>query len=328
MNVDSIKKVLVIGGSGTMGQGIAQGFAEAGLETVITGRTRETCDRAMAQIQKNLSLCEEYGTLNEKPADIFSRLSAEATSEYADLASTCQYVVETVAENLALKQSIFKQLDGIDRNIIIGSDTSSIPVATIAEGCKTPERMIGIHYFNPAHIMPLVEIHHGPETSEEAIAVTRQLMTKAGKTPVVIKKDIFGLLGTRFQLAIIREIESLLAQDVASLEDLNLVAQASYGMRYACIGHIEALDMIGLDTMEVIEKRIFPELSNADGPTPALVDKVAKGHVGVKAGRGWFNYDGIPKEKVLDSQNRRLLKQLKLFKEMRESSEKIYKTES
>ena len=326
MDVKDIKKVLVIGGTGTMGQGIAQGFAEAGLEVVITGRSNETCDRAIAQIGENLKLCQEYSTLKEDPAKIKSRISAAATVDYADLANTCNYVVETVSENLDLKKAIFKQLDVIRPEIIIGSDTSSCPVGSIAEGCRTPERMIGIHYFNPAHIMPLVEIHYGPQTSPEAIAVTRELMTLAGKTPVVIKKDIFGLLGTRFQLAMIREIESLLAQDVASLEDLNLVAQASYAMRYACIGHIEALDMIGLDTMAVIENRIFPELSDAKGPTPMLTDKVAKGHLGVKTGRGWFSYDGIPREKVLDSQNKRLLKQLKLFQE-NTAAEKVYKNE-
>ena len=96
------------------------------------------------------------------------------------------------------------------------------------------------------------------------IALTKALMQRVGKTPVIVKKDIYGLLGTRIQLAMIREIESLIAQDVASLEDINLVAQASYGMRHACIGHIEALDMFGLDTMVVIEGRIFPELSNAE----------------------------------------------------------------
>jgi 3-hydroxybutyryl-CoA dehydrogenase len=199
---------------------------------------------------------------------------------------------------------------------VIGSDTSSCPVVSISEGCRTPERMIGMHYFNPAHIMPLVEIHYGPKTTQANIDLTKALMLRVGKTPVIVKKDIYGLLGTRIQLAMIREIESLIEQDVASLEDINLVAQGSYGMRHACIGHIEALDMVGLDTMQVIENRIFPELCNAGGPSEMLKDKVANGDLGVKTGRGWVDYKDVPRAKVLDSQNRRLLKQLELYKQL------------
>jgi 3-hydroxybutyryl-CoA dehydrogenase len=291
LDVESIKKVLVIGGTGTMGQGIAQNFAEAGIEVIVTGRSDESCERALTQIGANCVLMDEYGLLAEWP--------------------------KTVSENLELKQKIFRQLDGIRPEIVIGSDTSSCPVVSISEGCRTPERMIGMHYFNPAHIMPLVEIHYGPQTSVDNIALTKALMQRVGKTPVIVKKDIYGLLGTRIQLAMIREIEFLIAQDVASLEDINLVAQASYGMRHACIGHIEALDMFGLDTMVVIEGRIFPELSNAEGPSETLKDKVARGDLGVKTGRGWVDYTDVPRAKVLDSQNRRLLKQLELYKQLK-----------
>jgi 3-hydroxybutyryl-CoA dehydrogenase len=317
LDVTRIKKVLVIGGTGTMGQGIAQNFAEAGIEVVITGRSRETCNRALTQIEANCSLMEEYGLLSEQPAVVRARISSVATEDYGSLADGCDYVVETVSENLELKRKIFRQLDGIRPEIVIGSDTSSCPVASISEGCRTPMRMIGMHYFNPAHIMPLVEIHYGPQTSGGSIALTKALMLRVGKTPVLVKKDIYGLLGTRIQLAMIREIEFLIAQDVASLEDINLVAQASYGMRHACIGHIEALDMFGLDTMVVIEGRIFPELSNAEGPSETLKDKVARGDLGVKTGRGWVDYKDVPRAKVLDSQNRRLLKQLELYKQLK-----------
>ncbi|MCL5734114.1 MAG: 3-hydroxyacyl-CoA dehydrogenase family protein [Actinobacteria bacterium] len=316
MNAENIKKVLVIGGTGTMGQGIAQNFAEAGIEVVITGRSQETCTRALTQIQANCELIEEYGLLKEEPVAIRDRIWAVATQDYAQVANECDFVVETVSENLELKQQIFRQLDGIRPEIVIGSDTSSCPVASISEGCTSPERMIGMHYFNPAHIMPLVEIHYGPATSADNIALTKELLMRVGKTPVIVKKDIYGLLGTRIQLAMIREIESLIAQDVASLEDINLVAQASYGMRHACIGHIEALDMFGLDTMAVIEGRIFPQLSNANGPSELLKQKVAKGDLGVKTGRGWIDYEDRPRAQVLDSQNRRLLRQLELYKQL------------
>jgi len=313
MEAQNIKTVMVIG-AGIMGQGIIQSFAQAGLSVRVVDVGKEVLDRCMVQVDANLRLFQEFGLLEEEPSSIKARIHPVLTDDLAREAERCDFVLETVPENLDLKKKIFAQLDSCHPEVIISSNTSSCTVASLTEGCRTPNRMIGLHYFNPAHIMPLVEIHYSPWTSTETIATTKALMVRVGKKPIIVKKDIPGLIGSRIQVAMAREIESLLAQDVASPEDIDTVAKASYGFRHACIGNLEAYDMVGLDTMEAVERRIYKELSNATDPTPILVEKVQRGELGVKSGQGWFDYTGKSKEKVLDSQNRRLLKQLALFK--------------
>jgi 3-hydroxybutyryl-CoA dehydrogenase len=320
MGAKNIKKVVVIGG-GTMGQGIAQNFAEAGLAVQLVGRDIERLNSSLNQIDVNLKQFEQYGLLKEKQSAIKSRISLILMNDLWKTVEDSDFVVETVSENLELKRQLFQQLDSCRDEVIIGSNTSSFPIATLAEGCKTASRIIGVHYYNPAHIMPLVEIHYGPQTSEKVIATTKQLMLRVGKKPIIVKKDIPGLIGTRLQLAQAREIEQLLERDVASPEDIDTAAKASYGFRYACIGNIETYDMVGLDVMYAVEKNIYKLLSNAPGPSSLLEEKVKKGELGVKAGRGWFDYSGKSKREILDDQNRRLLKQLALFKSLEKGSD-------
>jgi len=166
--------------------------------------------------------------------------------------------------------------------------------------------------------MPLVEIHFSPQTSPEVIATTKAFMNRVGKKPIIVEKDIPGLIGSRIQVAMAREIEALISEGVASPEDIDMAAKASYGFRHACIGNIEAYDMIGLDTLLVVEKRLLKEISNSREPASILTEKVKRGELGVKSGRGWFDYAGKSKEEVLESHNRRLLKQLALFRSLDE----------
>jgi 3-hydroxyacyl-CoA dehydrogenase len=316
MEVQAIKQVMVIGGAGIMGQGIVQTFAQAGMMVRLLDMNDAVLKQAVGQIEANLCLFQEYGLLKEEVQSVLARILPSLTEDMPKDVDSCDYVVETVPENIELKRSVFAKLDSCRPEIVLASNTSSCSVAALSEGRRTASRMIGIHYFNPAHIMPLVEIHYSPSTTQQTIDITKALMIRSGKKPVIVKKDIFGLLGTRIQLAMAREIESLLAQDVASPEDIDMVAKASYGFRHACIGNLEAYDMVGLETMVAVEKRIFGELSNAAGPNPVLTEKVDQGELGVKTGRGWFDYSTRSRKEVLESQNRRLLKQLALFNEL------------
>lgn len=316
MEAENIKTVVVVGG-GTMGQGIVQSFAQAGLSVRVVDLNREQLDRCLAQVDANLGLFQEFGLLGEEPSSIKSRIHPVLTKDLAKAVQDCDFVVETVPESLELKKQLFAQLDLLCRNeVILSSNTSSFTVSAMGEGCRSADRIIGLHYFNPAHLMPLVEIHYGPQTREEVIAITKALMLRVGKKPVIAKKEIPGFIVNRIQAAMAREIEYLIAESVASPEDIDMAAKASYGFRHACIGNIEAYDMVGLDTMLAAEKQIYRELSNSTEPSPILVEKVNKGEWGVKSGKGWFDYTGKSKEEILEDQNRRLLKQLVLFKSL------------
>lgn len=153
MKVEDIKRIAVVGG-GTMGQGIAQSFAQAGLSVYLIDQNRELLERSLTQINTNLNLFREYDLLTEDVSTIASRIQPVVKENLLNTAKDCHFIVEAIPESLELKKELFGQLDSCDSEIIISSNSSSIPVQVIAQGCNTPARMIGLHYFNPAHIMP------------------------------------------------------------------------------------------------------------------------------------------------------------------------------
>ncbi len=315
MKAKDIKTVVVIGG-GTMGQGIVQSFAQAGKSVKVLSRRRETLDKCLQQIDANLKLFAEFQLLDETPEAIRSRITSMPMDELSEAIRGCHYIVETIPEVLTDKKELFGKLDSCDPDVILASNTGSITITTLTEDMKTAYRVIGTHYLNPAHIMPLVEIHMGKHTSDKVIETTRDLILQVGKKPILVNKEIPGFIINRIQWAMGREILYLLDEGVVSPEDLDLASKASYGLRHACIGNMEAFDMVGLDTALAVGNRIFKHLSNSTEPSPILAQKVQRGELGIKSGRGWFDYTGRSREKILEDQNRRLLKQLCLFKEI------------
>jgi 3-hydroxybutyryl-CoA dehydrogenase len=308
-----IKQIVVIG-VGNMGEGIVQSFAQAGKSVKALARKRETLDKCRQQIDTNLKLFAEFELLEETPEVIKSRITYTPMAELSEAIRGCHFVVETIPEVLADKKELFGKLDDCDPDVILASNTSSITITTLTEGMKTAYRVVGTHYFNPAHIMPLVEIHRGKHTSDKVIQTTRDLMLQVGKKPVLVKKEIPGFIVNRIQGAIFREISYLLDEGIATPEDIDMAAKAMYGFRLSCIGPMEADDMIGLDTSARVSTNLFKTLSNQTEPSATLLDKVNKGELGIKTGNGWYNYHGKTRAQVLDEINRRLLKQLVLFK--------------
>jgi len=307
------KQIIVIG-AGNMGEGIVQSFAQAGRMVRVLARRRETLDKCRQQIDTNLKLFAEFQLLEETPEVIKSRITYIPMAELSEAIRGCHFVVETIPEVLADKKELFGKLDGCDSDVILGSNTSSITITTLTEDMKTAYRVVGTHYFNPAHIMPLVEIHRGKRTSDEAVQATRDLMLQVGKKPVMVKKEIPGFIVNRIQGAVFREISYLLDEGIATPEDMDMAAKAMYGFRLSCIGPMEADDMIGLDTSARVSANLWKTLSNRTEPSATLLEKVNRGELGIKTGSGWYNYGGKTRAQVLDEINRRLLRQLVLFR--------------
>jgi len=318
--VKEIKSVAVIG-TGTMGVGIIQGFAEAGMNVRALESFPESLDRGMALIEANLKLFQEFDLLKERPDAILARVEPILTTETAEEANGCEFILETIPELLDAKKAIFAQLDTLPADVIIASNTSSMTVDTLTEGLNTPQRMLGLHYFNPAHIIPAVEIHKGKATSAVAIERTRELMIRTGKKPVIVHKSVPGFIINRLTGAMEREIDYLLDEGVVTPEDLDTAVKASYGFRLSCLGPMEAEDMIGLDTAARVSGKIFKVLSNRTEPSPDLVEKVNRGELGIKSGKGWYDYAGRTREEVNDKINRRLLKQLALYRSVEGQAE-------
>jgi 3-hydroxyacyl-CoA dehydrogenase len=307
-------KQIVVIGAGNMGEGIVQSFAQAGRSVKVLARRTETLDKCRQQIDTNLKLFAEFQLLEEAPELIRSRITYIPMAELSEAIRGCHFVVETIPEVLPDKRELFGKLDGCDPDVILASNTSSITITTLTEHMKTAYRVVGTHYFNPAHIMPLVEIHRGKHTSEEVVQTIRDLMLQVGKKPVLVRKEIPGFIVNRIQGAIFREISYLLDEGIATPEDIDMAAKAMYGFRLSCIGPMEADDMIGLDTSARVSANLFKTLSNRTEPSATLLDRVKRGELGIKTGNGWYNYRGKTRTQVLDEINRRLLKQLVLFK--------------
>lgn len=312
MKAEDIKKVVVVG-AGIMGEGIAHNFAQAGLSVRVVDQDEQILDRCLAQIDANLRLFLEFGLLPEGPSSIKSRIEPFLSQHLAEATRDCDFVVEAIPEILQLKRELFAQLDSLHQDIILSSNTSSFTISAIAEGLRTPGRVVGLHYFNPAHIIPLVEIHRGQHTEDEVVEVTRELMLRVGKKPVLVRKEVPGFIVNRITGAMEREIDYLIDEGIVTPEDLDLAAKGSYGFRLACLGPMEAEDMIGLDTAMRASEQIFKVLSNATEPSPVLVEKVRRGELGIKSGKGWHDYTGRSRAEIMEERNRKLLQQLVLF---------------
>ena len=314
MSNKEIKTVAVIG-TGTMGVGIVQGFAEAGLNVKMIARRQESLDQGVALLKANLALFQEFNLLKEAPDAILARVEPIATTDQAAACTGADFILETIQEVYDMKRPIFEALDAsMPEDVIIASNTSSMTMDKLTDGMKTQHRMLGVHYFNPAHIIPAVEIHKNAKTTQEAVDRTKALLLKAGKKPVVVLKSLPGFIINRLTGAMEREVDNLLDNGVVTPEDLDIAVRASYGFRLANLGPMEAEDMIGLDTAARVSGNVFKVLSNATEASPDLIKKVERGELGIKSGKGWYDYSGQTREQVNDKINRRLLKQLALFR--------------
>ena len=291
-----MRKIIVIG-TGTMAAGIAAGFIAEQYSVVILGRTLEKADSCLA---KGMALSQ-----------ITSSTKAQHQTGLIDTWNAwdnCVWVIETVTENLALKQAIFKSLDGrVPANIPIGSNSSGFPITKIAQGLPTANRMMGAHYFMPADIVPLVEIVMGKKTDPLLAEQVYTLYKSIHKKPVLVKRDIPGFLANRIQHALMREALALVDAGIATPDDIDDAVRYSFGFRYAAVGPMTQKEISGWDGMANAAKEIYPSLSNIDAIPTSLAKLMAEGKTGIKAGEGFRKWS--PEEsKATNAQYTRRLK--------------------
>ncbi|MGQ0581055.1 MAG: 3-hydroxyacyl-CoA dehydrogenase family protein [Reyranella sp.] len=302
----SEQRALVLGG-GTMGVGIIAMFLGGGWKVDVVSRSASTRDGLPAATAKALAAMG-------KPADT-SGLATFATLPEAPWPKI-DLVVETVTEDLALKQQIFADMEKLARpDCALTSNSSSFPISAIAKGLKTQGRMMGLHFFMPAHLIPLVEVVRSVHTDIPTAEKVGAIMSSLGKRPVQVKKDVIGFLGNRIQGALMREALWLIEQGVASPEDIDATVRLSFGFRYAAAGPIMQKEHSGWDTTCAVAKIIWPDLTNADGPPPVLQRNIDEGRIGFKTKAGFFpwNDESIAKERA--RYERALRKCLEIFRE-------------
>ncbi|MCK5569922.1 MAG: 3-hydroxyacyl-CoA dehydrogenase family protein, partial [Spirochaetes bacterium] len=241
----SVGKVAVVG-SGVMGAGIAQVFAQHGFSVIVNDLNDDILRKAEKRIEDSLNLLRQNGMLSGK--DLKKTLQNIVFTGKLDEISGIDMVVEAIPEQIKLKQDLFLELDKIfSSDVILATNTSGISISSIASVTKNPDRVVGMHWWNPPYIIPVIEIIQGEKTKEEIVEAVCELVVRLNKKPVLVKKDIPGFLGNRMQYALMREAVYLLEENVASAEDIDTMVRAGFGFKFPVIGPLETIDMAGMD---------------------------------------------------------------------------------
>jgi len=281
-----IENIGVIG-AGLMGHGLAQIFAVHGYPVKLMDIKEGLLGKAIENVRSNLTLMAEKGIGNLDDVEpAIGRI--KTTTDLEEAAAGAQFVVEAVLENLELKQDIFKDLDAIcPDDTILASNTSVISITEIAEKAKIRERILGTHFWNPPHLLPLVEVIRGKDTSDEAMDTTYVLLKQVGKHPVRVNKDVPGFVGNRLQHALWREAISIVEQGIADPATVDECIKFGFGIRLPVLGPLENADMVGTDLTLAIHNYILKFIESSSKPSPLLKKKVEDGDLGFKSGRGF-----------------------------------------
>lgn len=272
------RSIAIVGG-GLMGAGIAQVFASAGHAVTIFEPSLAVRATIRARIAEGLRLCE----LDESAAR-----TVDVAEDLALAVRRADYITETAPEKLDVKQSIFADLVKLAPvTAILASNTSVIPIHRIAEGLPTAERIVGTHWWNPAALIPLVEVVQSARTTESTVRTTMDLLAAIGKAPAHVTKDLPGFVANRLQHALWREAIAMVRAGICDAATLDACVKNSFGLRLAVLGPLENADLVGLDLTLDIHKTIIPELDRSDRPDPYLEAQVAAGHLGFKTGEGF-----------------------------------------
>jgi len=279
----------VVIGTGTMGPGIAASLALAGARTTLVSRTADGAMRAVFTAQALVEQLRQHELADAAAAQaaltrLFGSDDALAVTAAAGL------VIESIVEDMPLKQDLFRKLDeAAAPETILASNTSGLSITEIARATKRPGRVITTHFWNPPHLMPLVEVVMGRETEEATARRTMDTLRALGKTPVLIRKDRPGQLGNRIQSALMREAMYIVQEGIATVEDVDLACRLGFGLRMPMWGPLQHVDAVGLDLVGAVQDYVLPDLYNEPRAPQILKDKLERGELGQKTGRGFYD---------------------------------------
>jgi 3-hydroxybutyryl-CoA dehydrogenase len=285
----AIERVAVVG-AGFMGHAIGQEFALAGHPVALHDLTEAHLQQAMARVERNLQEMAHWGIVAEEAvSEALARI--RTTTVLADAVGNADLVVEAVFENLELKREVFSALDRLcPPHTILASNTSTLMPSLLATATRRPERVLVTHYFYPPSLLPLVEVVRGERTAEGVVQAVCALLRRMGKSPIVVQKEAPGFIANRLQFALQREALYIVEQGIATAQDVDRAVRDGFGRRLAFAGPFEIAEPVGWDLELQIQRYLFPDLAGSLTPSPLVVQKVEGGELGVKTGRGFYDW--------------------------------------
>lgn len=305
-------KNIVIAGAGTMGASMAECFSGYGFRVYVYDVFEKSLENGKNLIYLNQETLVNEGLISkEKSAQVIQNLSFHTDIE---IFKEADLVVESITEEIEIKSDFYSKISNIvNDNCIICSNTSALPITLLSKSVNKPERFLGMHWFNPPHIIPLIEIIKSDKTDYRYVNLIYDLSKSIDKQPVIVNKDIKGFVANRIQFAVLREALYLVDNDVISVEDIDKVMKYALGFRYACFGPLEIADFGGLDTFEHISKFLNPNLCNDTTISKSLVELVENNNYGIKNGKGFYDYSNGKDTKAIQRRDELYLKLTKLL---------------
>ena len=311
-----IRNVTVVG-AGTMGHSLAQVFAQGGCNVWLNDVKEGILERGKKLIASNLDTLIELEVVEKgQKGPILDRI--RTTVKLEEAGKKADFVIEAIIEDEPAKKEMFSRLDKIcPPGTILASNTSYMDIFKFVE-TRRPDKVLIAHWFAPPHIVPLVEVVRGPQTSQETVDTVKALMLKMGKKPIVISKFLPGFIGNRLQSALGNEVLHLLDNGYATPEDIDTATKASFALRMPILGLVKRMDFTGLDLSQKIISNAIYKIPPQRTKSKSVDDLVEKGKLGVKTGSGFYEYGGRSTEEIMKERDIKLIKLREFLKKMGE----------
>ena len=314
--MEEIKNVTIVG-AGTMGHSLAQAFGQGGYEVWLNDVREEILIKAKSLIASNLKTLAEMGFLEEPEIPkILGRI--HTSIKLAEGCSKSDFVLEAIFEDIEAKKALFRALDQVcPPETILASNTSFLDIFKFVE-TNRPKKVIIAHWYAPPHIVPLVEVVRGPQTSQQTVDQVKNLLIRLGKKPIVLSKFLPGFIGNRLQSALSMEVDFLLDNGYATAEDIDEATKASFGLRIPILGLVKRMDFSGLDLIQKLRKNQQYTAPKPRNNSETIDRLVSEGKLGVKSGKGFYDYGGRSPEEIMKERDFKLLKLREFLKSIGE----------
>ena len=307
MNASALSHV-VIAGAGTMGASLAQIFAQAGIQVTLWNRSQAGLDRAAALIRSNQSALVAAGRLSADDSNALMERIVPTTEDACF--PTASFLLESIAEDLTLKQDFFRRISTlVPVDCILTTNTSGLSISAIGSAVAEPVRFCGMHWINPPHLVPLVEVIQGTDTGDGTMDFVYALAQRLRKKPIRAK-DLPGFIMNRLQLALLREALALVDSGAATAEDVDAAVKYGLGLRYACVGPFETMDLGVVDIFCRIASYLLADLDDRKDTPPLLQTLTEQGACGVKSGHGFYDYSGEKAAAALENRDQKFIRVL------------------